>query len=184
MKALILLAEGFEETEAIQTFDVLSRTGEIDVVLASINDDLFVKSSHGVLIKSNILLKDATLDDFTFLVLPGGKLGVKNLEESSLVKETIKYFSDHQKCIHAICAAPPILYRLKAIDKNNPYICFPGFEQLDNGPSYQKDENVVNSPMNVTGKSMGYTLDFALAIVKHHLGEEVVERIKKGIFGL
>ena len=184
MKALLLLAEGFEETEAIQTFDVLSRTKKIDVTLASINDNIQVKSSHGLLVTSHALLKDLELSGFEFLILPGGKLGVQNLEASPLVRDTILYFYNHKKNIHAICAAPPILYRLKAIDKDNPYICFPGFEQLENGPQYQYDAEVVDTKNNVTGRSMGYTLKFALQIVRHHLGEEDVKQIEKGIFGL
>lgn len=183
MKALILLAEGFEETEAIQTFDVLSRTKKIEVTLASINDDLKVKSSHGLIVNSHDLLKNLDLDSFEFLVLPGGKLGVQNLENSLLVRDTIMHFYQNHKCIHAICAAPPILYRLKAVGPNTPYICFPGFEQLDNGPQYQEASEVVDAPNMVTGRSMGYTLKFALAIVRHHLSVEDVAAIEKGIFG-
>lgn len=184
MKALLLLAEGFEETEAIQTFDVLSRTKKIEVILASINDDLKVKSSHGLLVTANALLKEVELSSFDFLILPGGKLGVKNLEESPLVQETIQYFYKNNKNIHAICAAPPILFRAGAIDKDNPYICFPGFEQLENGPQYQEGAEVVDTDLHVTGRSMGYTLKFALQIVRHHLSEEDVKQIEKGIFGL
>lgn len=183
MKALLLLAEGFEETEAIQTFDVLSRTKQIEVTLASINDDLRVKSSHGLLVTAHALLKEVDLSTFEFLILPGGKLGVKNLEESPLVQETIQYFYKNKKNIHAICAAPPILFRAGAIDKDTPYICFPGFEQVENGPKHQKDACVVDSPRNVTGRSMGWTLDFAFQIVRHHLGEEAVQQIEKGILG-
>ena len=183
MKALILLAEGFEETEAIQTFDVLSRTKKIEVTLASINDQLLVKSSHGLLVTANALLKDLDLSSFTFLVLPGGKLGVQNLRNSLLVKETIHYFYQNQKSIHAICAAPPILFHNQVVDKETNYICFPGFEQLEEGPNYQKEVEVVEDKNTVTGRSMGYTLKFALQIVRHHLGEEDVRQIEKGIFG-
>ena len=183
MKALILLAEGFEETEAIQTFDVLSRTKKIEVTLASINDQLVVKSSHGLLVTASALLKDLDLSIFDFLVLPGGKLGVQNLRNSSLVKETIQYFYQNKKSIHAICAAPPLLFENHAVDKETSYICFPGFEQLEEGPNYQKEAEVVEDKNTVTGRSMGYTLKFALQIVRHHLGEEDVRQIEKGIFG-
>ena len=183
MKALILLAEGFEETEAIQTFDVLSRTKKIEVTLASISNELQVKSSHGLLVNSHDLLKNLNLDLFDFLILPGGKFGVQNLENSQLVRDTIMHFYKNHKCIHAICAAPPILYRLKAVDKDTPYICFPGFEQLENGPQYQESAEVVDTPHMVSGRSMGYTLKFALEIVRHHLSNEDVLAIEKSIFG-
>lgn len=183
MKALILLAEGFEETEAIQIYDILSRTKKIDVILATINDNIQVRSSHGIIVYAHAFLSDLELSTFDFLILPGGKLGVQNLEASMVVRDTIMYFYEHQKNIHAICAAPPILFRLKAIDPDTPYICFPGFEQKENGPKYQKDADVVDSGFTITGRSMGYTLKFALEIVRHHLSEEDVQQIEKGIFG-
>ena len=92
MKALILLAEGFEETEAIQTYDVLSRTKKIDVVLATINDNIQVRSSHGIIVYAHAFLSDLDLSTFDFLILPGGKLGVQNLEASMVVRNTIMYF--------------------------------------------------------------------------------------------
>ena len=48
IKGLMLLADGFEETEAISTHDILTRTHEIEVTYVSISDSLFVKSSMGL----------------------------------------------------------------------------------------------------------------------------------------
>ena len=52
MKAVVYLATGFEETEAIVPIDLLRRAG-IDVTISSIDDELVVKSSHGVAIKAD-----------------------------------------------------------------------------------------------------------------------------------
>ena len=48
MICLMLLANGFEDTEALTTRDILLRGG-VFVNLVSINDDLIVKSSYSLL---------------------------------------------------------------------------------------------------------------------------------------
>ena len=55
MNAIILLADGFEDIEALATRDVLLRGG-VTTFLVSINDSYIVKSSHGLDIKCDYLL--------------------------------------------------------------------------------------------------------------------------------
>ena len=56
MRGLLLLADGFEDTEALTTRDVLTRAG-IEVTTASITDRLEVESSFGVHVLADALLK-------------------------------------------------------------------------------------------------------------------------------
>ncbi|MDQ9829871.1 DJ-1/PfpI family protein, partial [Acinetobacter baumannii] len=57
MKSLIYIAEGFEECEALIVVDLLRRAGlEIDMV--SISEDKAVKSSHGVTVVCDQVMKD------------------------------------------------------------------------------------------------------------------------------
>ena len=179
MKALLLLAEGFETVEALQTLDVLTRTHKIAVTTASINEDRFVKSSILVNVETNALLRDLSPQNFDFLILPGGKLGVENLKKSPLVLQTVKAFLDQGKDVHAICAAPSILGELGYLD-GLPYTCFPGFQK---GNGEYRDTGVVVTPRIITGHSMGYTLPFAEAIVVHYLGEEGLKAIEGGVYG-
>ncbi len=179
MNALILLADGFETVEALQTLDVLTRTHQILVTTASISESKIVTSSIGVKVEANALLRDISLQNYDFLVLPGGKLGVDNLSKSTLVIDTIRAFFDGGKDVHAICAAPSILGELGYLD-GLPYTCFPGF-QKGNG-TYQ-NTGVVITPRIITGHSMGYTLTFAEAIVAHYLGEAGIKSIEPGVYG-
>ena len=78
MKALILLAEGFEECEALTPADLLMRAG-VEVELVSINDDLFVKGAHGITVKADKLITEVSMDDLSVLLLPGGGLGTEIL---------------------------------------------------------------------------------------------------------
>ena len=179
MNALLLLADGFETVEALQTLDVLTRTHQILTTTASISDSKIVSSSIGVKVEANALLRDVSLQNYDFLILPGGKLGVENLSKSPMVIEAIHAFLDNGKDVHAICAAPSILGALGYLD-SLPYTCFPGF-QKGNG-TYQ-DTGVVITPHIITGHSMGYTLPFAEAIVAHYLGEAGIKAIEPGVYG-
>ena len=54
--AVVLLAEGFEEVEAIAPVDALRRAG-VRVMLAGVSDKI-VKSSRNILVQADISLKD------------------------------------------------------------------------------------------------------------------------------
>lgn len=179
MNALILLADGFEVTEALATADVLTRTHEIQVTLCSINDNLAVSSSHGVRISANKMLPEIRVDDYDFLILPGGKFGVENLKSSSAVRSLITAFFEAGKEVHAICAAPSILGEMGYLD-GLEYTCFPGFQV---GKGRYLHQGVVETPRIITGHSMNFSIDFALAIVRHYLGDKGVETVLPGMRG-
>ncbi len=179
MNALILLADGFEMVEALLTADVFTRTHQIQVILCSISDSFTVASSHGVKVQAGAKLSQIQFDDFDFLVLPGGKKGVENLRASELVLQTIKEFFAKGKDVHAICAAPSILGSLGYLDGLD-YTCFPGFQK---GNGHYHHQGVVETPHVITGHSMGFSMDFAKAIVKHYLGQKALEAILPGIEG-
>ena len=180
MNAIILLADGFETVEALQTYDVLKRAHAFDVRLVSISSSLEVVSSHKVKVTAEERLSDIDVDAVDFLVLPGGELGVSNLKASAAVKALVSKFLDEGKDVHAICAAPSILGELGYLD-GLPYTCFPGFQT---GKGTWVDAPCVETPQIITGRSMGHTLAFARAIVKKYCGEEGLEAIKPGIDGL
>lgn len=180
LKGLMLLADGFEQTEALTTHDILTRTHEIDLEYVSINDSLMVTSSMGLRVETLGLLKDKRVEDYDFLVLPGGKGGVDNLKASSLVIDMVKKFHEAGKKHFAICAAPSILGELGYLD-GKEYTCFPGF-QKGNG-NYINTGSVIDGDL-VTGHSMGYTIEFASNIVRLLLGEASLEGIQKGVKGL
>ena len=77
--ALIILAEGFEEIEAVTAVDVLRRA-EIEVTLAGL-DNSEIKGAHGLLVKTDKNLNEAG-SDYDACVLPGGMPGAANLAAS------------------------------------------------------------------------------------------------------
>lgn len=178
-KALILLADGFEETEALTTHDIFTRTHEIETTLASTMGESLVTSSMGLKVLADGKLEDLKLEDYDFLILPGGKLGVENLKSNPKVIMAIKSFISSSRHVHAICAAPSILGELGYLD-DKEYTCFPGFQR---GNGKYLDQGEVTSNGLVTGHSMGYTIEFAEAIVRLEIGQEAVDRIYPGTRG-
>ena len=181
MNALILLADGFETTEALTTYDVLLRSHQVEPELCSISSSFEVTSSHGVKVVTSKKLGDIHPEDYGFLILPGGKKGVENLKASKEVRNCIEAFIALGKPVHAICAAPSILEGMGYLD-GLPFVCFPGFE-CGRG-LYQENEGVVNNGKNVTARSMGYSVAFAKAIVDFHFGEGVSASVDAGVYGL
>lgn len=181
MKGLILLADGFEDTEGITTRDILMRGGLI-VETASISNSNEVITSHKLKLKTDVLLKDINLNDYLFLILPGGLKGVENLSNSDLVKNAIKYFFDNKKDVYAICAAPSILGKMGYLD-NKPFTCYPGFEKGIKG-KYTGEGVTITDNHIITGKAMAYSIDFALEILRKVLGVDSYNHVKQTSKGL
>ena len=74
----ILLADGFEEIEALATADILRRA-QLEVRLVSISGARNVESSHGLTVKADDIFKKSALDNSDCIILPGGMPGALNL---------------------------------------------------------------------------------------------------------
>ena len=180
MRGLLLLADGFEDTEALTTRDVLVRAG-LDIVTASISNSLVVTSSFGVPVETNTLLSNVfSFNNYDFLILPGGGRGTQNLKDSDLVKYAIAHFVANEKLVAAICAAPSILGKYGYL-RNKRFTCFAGFEL--GYPGSFTGEEVVRDGNIITARSMMYSIPFALTIVEALLGNEVKEKVLTGLKG-
>lgn len=175
-KVMVLLANGFEEIEALATVDILRRANVVcDMV--SIGEDI-VETSHGMFIKSDKTIEDIE-KDYDAIILPGGMPGAKNLKENSEVINLIKMFNDEGKIIGAICAAPIVLYEAEIL-VGKKYTCYPGFEKdmqgcLYTGAMVEKHGNII------TGKGPGAAFDFAFSILRELGYGAVVDSVKNGM---
>lgn len=178
IKGFIILADGFETVEALATHDILLRTHKIESTLVGL-DKLDITSSNNTKVHVDLTLDDINENDFDFVVLPGGKIGVENLEKSQKVKDIVSSFVSKGKLVAAICAAPSILGNLGLLD-DKTYTCFPSFQRgkgnYANVGSYV-DENII------TGHSMYYSIEFAEKIVSYYLGKQGLESIYFGTRG-
>lgn len=97
-RAVILFAEGYETVEALLVVDLLRRGG-VEVTMASITEDEFVRSSHGVNVEMDAVLGEVDVLDYDAIILPGGMPGTINLGESDAVRKAILAMNDAGKLL-------------------------------------------------------------------------------------
>lgn len=156
----LFLAEGFEETEAIATLDVMRRS-KLSVQTVGVTGRQ-VTSSHKVTVTADIVIDDVSLDNIEGVVLPGGMPGTLNLEKNEKVLEYTKYCFENGKIVAAICAAPSILGHL-GILKGKKATCFPGFENELDCNEYTASHTQTDG-LVVTAKGAGCAVEFGHAI--------------------
>jgi len=172
--ALVCLAPGSEETEAVTTIDLLVRAG-ISVTTASVASDgnLIITCSRGVKIVADAPLVEVADGDYDVIVLPGGLQGAECFRDSPLLVETVRQFHLSGRIVAAICAAAATVLV--------PHNIFPvgnmtGFPTLkDRIPQAQwVDKRVVWDPrVNLlTSQGPGTSIDFALKMIELLDGRE------------
>jgi 4-methyl-5(b-hydroxyethyl)-thiazole monophosphate biosynthesis len=112
---VMLLARGFEETEAIVPADLLKRAGA-NVTLVATEGGLAVPGAHDITVAADIMIEDLRKEEMDCLVIPGGALGTELLGENPQVTSLIEYAANKGIIIAAICAAPSILGNLGLLE--------------------------------------------------------------------
>ena len=159
----ILLAEGFEESEAVVPADLLKRLG-VNVVFTSINDNKEVKGTHGFTLIADTTINNISADNFDVLMLPGGLSGTTNLRDNKDVITLIQNAHKEGKIISAICAAPIVLKDAGIVD-NKRITGYPNCEQLSQKHKFSFTGNDVEVDGKIiTAKAMGKAHLFAFAI--------------------
>ncbi|MCL2254062.1 MAG: DJ-1/PfpI family protein [Lachnospiraceae bacterium] len=177
-KVAVFFAAGFEEVEAVTVVDLLRRE-EIETLIVSVTDELFVASARGILMKADISIKDIDFDTIDMIVLPGGLDGRNNLEACELLMEQIDRFHQQGKPLAAICAAPAILAK-RGILNGIKACVYPTFESSLNGATILQEAAVWDGHI-ITGRGMGCSIDFALAIVAYFKGFAAADSLAEKI---
>lgn len=170
----MLLTNGFEDIEALETLDILRRAG-LDIKTVGISSDKAV-SSHSVTVLCDITFEKADFSDMTMLILPGGP-GHTAFSESDKVLDLINLAYEKGIYIAAICASPSVIGKMGLL-KGKRFTCFPGFEEMAVGGIYSH-EKVVSDGQFITARGAGTASDFGFEIVKLFKGELVASELKK-----
>ncbi len=181
----IFLANGFEDTEALATLDILRRGG-VDVKTVSIHRDKFVTSSHKLTVVADMtygefkadLEFDGT-DESDVMIFPGGMPGTKNLAENGEIINFMRLHYAEGGTVAAICAAPGLVVSQLPSLEGKHFTCFDGFEDapIARGGIYEKKPAVSDGNL-ITGRGAGCAIEFGLAILEHLKGEETATSVK------
>ena len=172
-KIAFLLAEGFEETEAVVPVDVLRRL-EFDVVLVGV-DSGTVAGAHGVRIVADCRLSEVKASMLDAVVLPGGMPGSENLRKNPAVLELVRAVSKAGGVCAAICAAPIVLKAAGVIEgKRVTAYPAPFVKEALTGCTNTGGRAEVDGKI-VTGKGPGASFEFAVKLAAA-LGKEAEAR--------
>lgn len=177
-KIITVLAEGFEELEAVAVIDVLKRL-DFEVTIAGLNSTE-ITGAHNISIIADTLFENCKSNDYDAIFLPGGIPGAINLYNSEEINVFITEMAKDKKVISAICAAPIVLAKAKLL-KDKCFTMYPGFDKYLNGLT-PTDNLAELDGFIATGKGAGAV--FALAEkIAIALGEkEKVASIYNGMF--
>lgn len=106
MRALILSADGFEDSELLVPYYRLKEEG-IAVHVATPKGRT-IRGKHGYEVKADLALDEVKPEDYDLLILPGGKAPAALRQEAS-ARAIARYFFDRNKPVAAICHGPQIL---------------------------------------------------------------------------
>ena len=173
-KAVVLLAEGFEEIEAVTPIDILRRAG-VEVTIAGLGS-LEVTGAKGITLKADIELeKYKELPDA--VILPGGSQGASNLGHSEAVRALLLRMNENQKIIAAICAAPAMTLVKPGILNGKTATCYPGYEKNFTASTRFSEARVVKDGRVITSRGPGTALEFSLELVRQLVDEATAETI-------
>lgn len=178
-RVLVPIAKGFEEIEAVAIIDVMRRA-EIEVLVASLDENSLVKGANGITLQAEYEMKDISSDEIDMIVLPGGWDGTYALADDVNVQKILQEMDAKGKDIGAICAAPYALNKAGVLKKE--YTCYPSVEEEIQKEGYLGDTSMVVSCENVlTSRGPATAICFALEIVKKLKGQERYENLKSGL---
>jgi len=175
-KAVVFLADGFEEIEAVTPIDVLRREG-VNVITVTINETKKVTGAHRIVMEPDFVFSDGEHTDADVVILPGGMPGTANMQNHSGLCQFVKAHAESGKLTAAICAAPSILGSLGLL-QGKTATCYPGWEDKLIGADIT-DKAVAISENFVTGRGAGVSMDFALALVWEIIGKQEMQALSK-----
>jgi 4-methyl-5(b-hydroxyethyl)-thiazole monophosphate biosynthesis len=178
-KVLVMLANGFEEVEALTVVDYLRRTG-IEVKMVSTEKGLEVEGAHGIKVLGDLMIDDIKAPlNYRGIFIPGGLPGATNLRDDSRVTDLVKTLADGGKMIASICAGPIVLCKAGVID-GKKVTSYPGYARELVGAVY-KEDLVVRDGNIITSRGPATAVYLAMEIIRYLQGEEKLRELRKAI---
>ncbi len=173
----VLLADGFEEIEALSPVDLLRRVGQ-EVSLVGI-DSVEKVGARGVRVAADCLISDVDTDKMDMLILPGGYPGYENLDQNKQVHSLIDAAFEKGAFVAAICGAPSILGKRGDLEGKTA-TCYPGMEDTLQG-AVISDAPVCVDGKVITSRSAATALAFSLALCEILVGKEKTDILRQQI---
>ncbi len=163
MKALIISADNFEDSELLVPYYRLKEEG-IQVDIASIRKGK-IKGKHGYEVEADKTLKEVKPDDYNILILPGGKAPETIRKEKEAV-EIAKHFFQKNKPVSAICHGPQTLITAGLL-KGRHATCYKSVAQeMKDARAIYEDKEVVVDGNLITSRQPSDLPGFSREMMK------------------
>ncbi|CAN6484004.1 unnamed protein product [Victoria cruziana] len=174
-KVLLPIGLGTEEMEVAILIDILRRAGA-SVTLASVEPQMEVKASWGVMLVADVLISACEQEVFDLVVLPGGMPGSARLRDCQILEKIVRKHAEEKRSYGAISAAPAIALQAWGLLKKRKVTGHPAF--LDKLPTFWTvKSNVQVSGEVTTSRGPGTAVEFALSFVEQLFGRDLAEEI-------
>lgn len=177
MRALVPIANGTEDLEAVTIIDVLRRA-QFEVTVASIEHDLTVTLAKGCKLTADATMGEQRKESFDLIAVPGGSAGAAALAKNKILIELLRHNRANRKWYAAICAAPAMVFAQHDLLEGKRATCFPSFK--DQLPRYV-DAPVVVDGHCITSQGPGTALAFSLKLVELMQGEDKARKIAESM---
>ena len=174
----MMMANGFEESEAIVPADLLKRAGA-NVLLVSTEETLAVTSAHGITVTADITMDEVKRDEADCIILPGGLNGTISLGNNPRVLSLIEFAASRGIYIAAICAAPSILGKMRLLDGRNVAV-YPGFDESMQYANIT-GKKCEHDDIFITAEGMGISFEFGFKLVELLFGADKADEIRTAI---
>jgi protease I len=163
MKALFLIADGFEDVQFFCPFYRLQEEG-ISVTVAAANDRYPATGLHGYRIEPDMPIPELNPSEYDILVIPGGRAPEKlRLREEAV--DVARTFAQDGALIAAIGHGPQLLSSAGALDGKS-LTCDPGIrDDIRFAASVYRDEAVVVDGPLITARGNDDLPEFCAQIV-------------------
>ncbi|PBC28746.1 hypothetical protein APICC_00400 [Apis cerana cerana] len=177
--AILLIADGSEEMEAVITTDILRRAG-VDVTIAGLTENPYVKCSRNVKIHVDTKLQDVINQKYDIVILPGGLDGSKAFASSAEVGKLLQQQQEENRFIAAICAAPTAL-KAHGIAKGKQITSYPAMkDQLVDYYKYLENTVVIDDNL-ITSRGPATAFAFGLAIAEKLIDKQTADNVAQAM---
>lgn len=169
MKAALLIADGFEDAEAVIVYDILKRMN-IDIDIVSCSTSTSLNGYFSLSVAADKIIDDVIDAHYDAVIVPGGPASTLSLSKNKCVIDFLNKHDLSGSWICALCSAPARVLGANRLLKNRKYTCS-GELWRDCQDGHYMGESIVVDGNLITGKGLGVSFDFAFTIAEKMLGD-------------
>ncbi|WP_322929285.1 DJ-1/PfpI family protein [Providencia huashanensis] len=165
----VLLADGFEEGEAVVFIDIMRRL-DIHVDVLSCMDTLTLNTYFETKIIADYLLTEKLSHSYDAVMMPGGPKGTDRLSSSPQVIEFLRRHISEDKYICALCSSGAKVLAAHQLLEGRHYSTGDKLAEKYNDGHYV-DQDVVVDGKFISAKGLGVSFEFAFTVARYLLAD-------------